>query len=378
MQLFGKGILVRSVPRHDLVSWMTDQSLPGDLEKVSLNEMRGGRPPAETKQDWNRKRTASFFDSIQDALKSGKVLDAELDVSVDQTQQYRITGSGQKLESYIHLLSIKNPIELTLTNLCVKRIDILASTKLYIENCSIAVLNILGVNAEVSMVRTHVGNLELQPNALKHYEMRHGSLLNITCPPPGGGNPFTGTVSFKEVFFPRERGIFILKGSQPYRNMRHHLRSLENAQMANLIHSAELAVEREDDSWTNQVLSYVYEWASDFGSSALRPFLWQLLFISLSMLLLVRSDGAVPASSEQVSSLVGWQTALVEPISGEYARALYLALQPLVNPIGIFGVKSLLVPKYPWLAVWLSLHGFLSVVLLALLIFAIRRRFKIQ
>ena len=89
--------------------------------------------------------------------------------------------------------------------------------------------------------------------------------------------------------------------------------------------------------------------------------------------------GAVPALSEQASSLAGWQTALVEPTtSGDYGRAFYLAMQPLVYPIGIFGVKSLLVPKYPWLAAWLSLHGFLAVVLLALLVFAIRRRFKIQ
>lgn len=379
MQLFGKGIFVRSVPSHDLVSWMSDQSLPGSSVKVSLNEVRGARPSGEAKQDWNRTSTVTFFDSIQDALKTGKVVDAELNASVDQTQQHMIHGDGQKLESYVRLLFINTPIDLTLTNLSVKRIDIHTSCKLYVENCSIGVLSILGVSAEVSSERTHVGNLELQPNALKHYEMRHGSLLNVTCPPSGGGNPFTGTVSFKDVFFPRERGIFILKGPQPYRNMRHHLRSLENAQMANLIHSAELAVEREDDSWTNRVLSYVYEWASDFGSSALRPLLWQLLLISLSMLLILYSDGAVPALSEQASSLSGWQTFLVEPTtSGDYTRAFYLAVQPLVNPIGIFGVKSLLVPKYPWLAVWLSLHGLLAVVLLALLVFAIRRRFKIQ
>jgi hypothetical protein len=359
---------------------MSDLALPASPEKVMLNGIRGTRPPGISDEAWFRQSSVMFFDLIQDALRTGKVVTAGLNDVADPAQQYRIHGNGQELDSYIHSLALNTqPLELTLSNLSVKQIEIQAPIKLHVENCSIAVLRVHGVGAEVSMESTHVGNLEVHASALKHYEMRHGSLLNVTCPPPGGGNPFTGTVSFKDVFFPRQRGVFILKGPQPYRNMRHHLRSLENAQMANLIHSAELAVEREDDSWTNRVLSYVYEWASDFGSSALRPLLWQLLLISFSMLLILYSDGAVPALSEQASGFVGWQAALMEPTtSGDYARAFYLALQPLVNPIGIFGVKSLLVPRYPLLAVWLSLHGFLAVVLLALLVFAIRRRFKIQ
>jgi len=226
------------------------------------------------------------------------------------------------------------------------------------------------------MYKSNIGTLRIIAGSLGHYEMQGGSLLNVVCPPPGAGNPFTGTVSFtKDVFFPRERNRYILLGPQPYRNMRYHLRSLENAQMANLIHSAELAVEREDDSWTNWFVSHLYEGMSDFGSSVLRPFLWLLLLYSVSVCAIFYSGGAeVPP----LSDLVGWQRTLIDPAWGEYWRALYLALQPVVNPIGIFGPKWLLIPRYSDLAAWLSLHGFLSLILLALLIFAIRRRFKIQ
>ena len=134
-------------------------------------------------------------------------------------------------------------------------------------------------------------------------------------------------------------------------------------------------MEREDDSWTNWFVSHLYEGMSDFGSSVLRPFLWLLLLYSVSVCAIFYSGGAeVPP----LSDLVGWQRTLIDPAWGEYWRAFYLALQPVVNPIGIFGPKWLLIPRYSELAAWLSLHGFLSLILLALLIFAIRRRFKIQ
>jgi hypothetical protein len=317
---------------------------------------------------------------IHDALREGKVVVASLNIDFPTGKKWSICGIGQNLDSHILSLSIERTMELELSSLLAGTIHIGAvGVKLHMDNCSIARLRIPVGAVEVTLLDTHIGNLEIAPAALKHYEMKGGSMLNVSCPPPSGGNPFTGTVSFKNVFFPRKRKVFILQGPQPYRNMRHHLRNLENAQMANLIHSAELAVEREDDSWINRILSYLYEWLSDFGSSALRPLLWQGFLFFLSMSLILNSDGAVPALPEPSSALVGWQTILQDPsLSGNYARAVYLALQPVVNPIGIFGPKSLLVPRYPWLVVWLSLHGVMSVILLALLVFAIRRRFKIQ
>jgi hypothetical protein len=128
----------------------------------------------------------------------------------------------------------------------------------------------------------------------------------------------------------------------------------------------------------NRLLSHLYEWMSDFGSSALRPLVWQVVLFALSFSLILGSDGAVQASRDPASELIGWQQILIDPRWGTFARAAYLALQPLVNPIGIFGPRSLLIPRFPWLAVWLSVAGILGIVLLALFIFAIRRRFKIQ
>jgi len=105
------------------------------------------------------------------------------------------------------------------------------------------------------------------------------------------------------------------------------------------------------------ILSHLYEWMSDFGSSALRPLVWQAVLFGLSFSLILCSDGAV---KDPTSKLVGWQQVLIDPRWGDWARAAYLALQPLVNPIGIFGPRSVLVPRFPWLAVWLSVAGILG------------------
>src|SRR5258706_2568431 len=366
-----------SKPRKALVAWMRE---PGDARSataLSLSVIRSARPGDRSPEDWEEEQ---FFKKIEASLRGEDgPFAATINVGVEAGREYKIVGPDAPSDSYIQSLGLEaGLITLTLSNLSIRTLYVNASAvNLHLNNCNIGELQVQNAReAGIRMDKSNIGTLRVHQTSLGHYEMQGGSLLNVVCPPPGLGNPFTGTVAFTEdVFFPRERDTYILPGPQPYRNLRYHLRALENAQMANLIHSAELAVEREDETWTNQFVSYLYEGMSDFGSSALRPFLWLLLFYALSVCAIFYSDGAeVPP----VFDLVGWQRALIDPAWGEYWRALYLALQPVVNPIGIFGPKVLLIPRYPSLALWLSVHGFLGLILLALVIFAIRRRFKIQ
>ena len=365
-----------SKPSKALIAWMREPGEQERLLRLTLEETRRARPHEISQEDWVPGAEEKFFKSIENSIREGdQFVVAIVDSAVAASREYKIAGPGASLDRYISSLTVAVQTRLTLSDLSIKTLSFGPGVNLRINNCNIRFLQIYG-KSEIRLSRSNVGTLSMGSDAASHYEMEGGSLLNVECPPPGPNNPFTGTVSFtKDVFFPRKRNTYILSGPQPYRSMRHHLRSLENAQMANLIHSAELAVEREDDSWTNRFFSYLYEGMSDFGSSALRPILWLLLFYALSVCAIFYSDGAeVPP----LSDLVGWQRALIDPAWGEYWRAFYLALQPVVNPIGIFGPKSLLVPRYPLLAVWLSVHGFFGLILLALVIFAIRRRFKIQ
>lgn len=373
------GVFRSSAPNQELLSWMLDAEQPQKTIDLVLSTIRE-KLQQKNVHEWETKAFDSFFEELQDSLAAGHIVSASLNVGGITKRKYEVLSNRPRFDSYISSLSLHTEIEVALANLSVRRIHMASNVRLHLSNCNVAHLHVAtGHFSELRIENTHVGKLELVPNALHHFEMKDGSLLDIVCPPPGGQNPFTGTVSLVNVFLPRTRDHYLLKGPQPYRNVRYHLRSLENAQMANLFHSAELAVERDDDSWTNRLLSRLYEVVSDFGSSALRPLLWEFMLFLLSMFFVLYSDGAVIVSAETVSGLVGWQTLLSEPTTyGEYSRAAYLAVQPVVNPLGVFGVKSILVPRYPWLAIWLSIHAILGVVLLALLVSAIRRRFKIQ
>ncbi len=351
---------------------------------LSLEDWRRNhRPQNISPNDWQRKAEEQFFQAIEHAIQGAGEPAAVVDSHIVPGPEYEIRGSGAPRDMHIHSLVIQVPLKLALYGVSVKQLYVIAGPGVILRatDCNIAHLWIqsMGASVQLRLDQSNVGTLQVVSDALNHFEMQAGSLLNVNCPPPTGGNPFTGTVVFtKDVFFPRRRNVYILPGPQPYRNMRYHLRSLENAQMANLIHSAELAVEREDDSRMNRILSHFYEWMSDFGSSSLRPLVWQGALFLLSFFLILCSDGAVHASQGPEYELVGWQQVLIDPYWGPWVRAAYLALQPLVNPIGIFGPRSLLIPRFPWLAVWLSVAGILGIVLLALFIFAIRRRFKIQ
>ena len=252
------------------------------------------------------------------------------------------------------------------------------------SECRIRKLKILsgGSNKNPSSVilqNSNVGLLTVDVGAVKDLHVRGGCVLDFGCPPPDAGNPFVGSVTFElNVFLPRQTRNYPLSGPQCYRNMRAHLRKLENTTAANLFHAVELAVEREKDSWTNRTISRLYEWFSDFGGSILRPFLWLVLFFCGTLLIVTNCDCVVPAFDSHEMT-IGWRAFLTEEsIEAKWAAALYIVFQSILNPLGIFGHKSLVIPKQPWVAIWLAIHSAISLLLTALAITAIRRRFKLQ
>lgn len=356
-------------PSADVIKRLSREKFDGGT-KMDLNEYhhKHREGTVETK-------TNSFFKLIQDQLSP----DQALGILLNHTIAPRAQEIGRSdVRSEIEYLNVGSPVSLRLVNLCIGVLQIAGDTvQVELEKCDVAQLWINRNRAELRTKQTNIGVLNLESNSLKHFEMVGGCLLNINCPAPGEGNPFTGTVSFSaDVFFPRDRHRYLLKGPQPYRNLRHHLRDLENAQMANLIHSAELAVERDDDSLPNRIISRLYELFSDFGSSALRPLMWLVACAAVSFFATYLTSGT--ALALQQDQYVGWQSIFLRAdYIGDAFKALYLSIQPVANPLGIFAKTPLLIAKSPWLALWLSFQGFVSVVLIALTIFAIRRRFKI-
>lgn len=360
---------VQEKPEKRLVKWLSDANL---IPQRSLNfAVMCNEHPGQTIAGW----TGMFIERIRKEFENSESLDLIFNNNLEPRS---LTFSRANVAEKTVNIQISTVMDLILQDLSIKTLRVTsAQVTLDISKCKIAKITTHpDVQAVINIKSTNIGTLEMYTGSIKHLEISHGSLLNFECPPPTAQNPFTGTVVFQKVFFPRTRHGFPLKGPQPYRNLRSHLRSLENAQMANLIHSAELAVEREDDTRINRLLSRLYQLLSDFGSSALRPLIWLLVLSVTSFLLVLVFNGA--NLTADTTNYVGWQILFLrEDLAGEVSKALYIALQPIVNPLGVFAAKPLLVPRFAWLAVRLTFQGLFSVVLIALMIFAIRRRFKI-
>lgn len=271
-------------------------------------------------------------------------------------------------------------------------LDFSSNTPLRLSKLSFKILDVHGPSVEltdiwvdtlkldhcmdVTLVNCFIGTLKLNETAAETLAMRGGAVLDIECWAPSGKVPFTGSVYFdKKVDFPRVPGRR-LKGPQPYRNMRAHMLKLENIPMVSRFHSLEQAMEKEmEDSRFNRAISLVYSYLSDYGSSALRPFLW---FVSIFIITFSASlfDGVGHA---EVENLNGWQESLAgDDYCPRALRAFVLTWQATLNPLGIFGIKGLLFAQTGVLAFWLPFHGLLSAIFIALFIFAIRRRFKMS
>jgi len=343
--------------------------------------------------DDNLKKEQKSFEVINNTISNENIsylkFTAERTISGDG---YVVNGDPENKNSKkdISLIYIENIIQnrleinsFSISQLFINELGDGGRVALKLVNCDIAILNIYvhkERNRRINLIleNTRIGELNLQSNTIEYFHVKGGCILNLTCNPPNEPNPFIGSVSFENVFFPRNTKNFPLKDPQPYRNMRHHMSELENHQMANLFHSLELAIEREKDVLTNKIFGYLYEWVSDYGASTLRPILWLILFYVISVYMAYTEYGVSLAYDKSLYK-GSWRAILIEPHEiGMVSRAFVYSIQPILNPLGIFGVRSLLVPGNGYLFVWSLLQSIFSVTFVALTIFALRRRFKIS
>ena len=253
---------------------------------------------------------------------------------------------------------------------------------LHLKNCTISNIEIIGGpstlnTTNLQITDSRIGQIIANPTSIENLRINGGSVLNIITPPPGANNPFIGEVSFSNVFFPRTSKYLRTGGPQLYRNLRYHLMDLHNEKNANLIHAAELAVERETDSPINKFISVIYEAFSDFGNSTLRPIFWFAIFSLAAVFLISLFDGSLLSQSQ--NEYIGWQNILLDDgLSGAVVRATVLTAQQTLNPLGLLGLKGLTIAKNGWILGLTSIYSLLSVVLLTLFVFAVRRRFKLS
>lgn len=367
----------------DVMRWFTESQQTVDLDSVILSSFLEQRQPGVTPEQIER----DFFEVAQTRLNG----ESTINLTIDRNFQDSYSLSGKSMnKNYIHVsnLTIDSHFQKDLNFLELHfeevRLHQNAQALTTFEGCKIKTLRVESRHSkfinQIILRNTWVGTLIFNTVCNSHFEMSGGGILNFECPPPSSASnesPFTGSVVFQDVFLARNSKDFYIKGPQPYRNLRTHLLKLENGPAVNLVHAAEQALEREKDTGFNKILSHLYEWFSDFGSSALRPFLWFVLILTANTELIYILDGAVIFPQKEL--FFGWREILMDGSdAGNLSRSMMLSFQSSYNPFGIFGARGFVEAQNIYLKAYLSISGFVSTILIALLVLALRRRFKMQ
>lgn len=372
--------IIRKPPKA-FINWLNEKSAQNAKLSVESGKYFDDQ---NNKQNPNVAKK-NFIDQVNHHLENNDHFDVIIDRISVNLKDKEITINGGGKHKSINNLSYKGPenVKLNLSSLKIGKLTLYGSEPgigMYIDNCYIDRL-VLKQHSVVFLKNTYIKTIRLPQGAnIRRIDMRNGCVLNIDCPLPNKENPFGGPVWFGNVFFPRTtKNKHYLTDPQPYRNMRYFLNAIGNHRMAHLFNACILALEREDErSWINNCFTRSYDILSDFGLSVVRPLGWLLFITVTSFIALWVSCGAVPVSSaEELYS--GWRGGLDEYTSqGNLLRAFYLSLQPIVNPLGIFSYKPIVLPANTFIAALLIIQALLSVTLIALLIVALRRRFRMQ
>lgn len=246
--------------------------------------------------------------------------------------------------------------EIDLNNCCIRKIDILN-----------------GRLIKLNLYKCLIGQLHLQKQSINTLSVKEGGIISISCPPPGEDNPFFGSVTFQDVYFPTSKNPSnIFKGPQQYRNMRAHFEALQNSPAASLMRAKELASERETDKGLSKFFNYIYFFVSDYGLSPGRPLRLLLYLYILMAAFIFAFDGAGINTSQKSFE------ELLPSIKEKAKRSLLIPIQTMVNPAGIFlnnQITSAQTRKGKIIILFLSLTAD------GLIIFTIaglRKRFKIH
>lgn len=244
-----------------------------------------------------------------------------------------------------------------------------------LERCWIGKLHVTGANTELRLRECWIGTLELGMSSVLLLDMKGGSIRSIKCPTPDAEkNPLVGSVSFSKVEFPTSREARLLKGAQGYRNLRAHLEKLENIQAANIIHAAQLATERHDDTKFDWATNWLYRLSSNYGTRPWMPLLWALFLYVVALGAIFVFDGG---ATREGFAYVGWETSLLgDDRESKRIRSMILPLQSIINPLGLIGGLKLVVANSGWGNAILAVQGLVTDALLVMAVLAIRKRFR--
>ena len=251
---------------------------------------------------------------------------------------------------------------------------ITSPAKYTFENCCIKEFYLSHANKEIDLKFKNcwIKKIWLAPKSVNDFIFESGGIYSVICPPPDGENPFTGTITLSDVYFPTSRKkTSLFPGPQQYRNLRSHLEKLNNGNASSLMRAKELASNREEEKGISLWFSRLYWWVSNYGLSPGRPLIAIVIFYFMTVVGIYGLDGG--AITKNPYKLKGWETSLKE----KGIRSVILPVQSMLNPVGAFRQNQILIPNTAWGKIVLVAYGFISDGLLLFFILSLRKHFKI-
>ena len=146
---------------------------------------------------------------------------------------------------------------------------------------------------------------------------------------------------------------------------------------ANLMRALELRTERQHDRGLNWAINWAYDRFAGYGRSPGRPLLIAIGLYFVVAAFLYQFDGGVLGVDERFYT--GWRELVRESgREGRAYRSALLALQTVINPFGLFGVRKLVITGTGFGQALIVVQGLLTYSLFIMSAFGIRKRFKLH
>lgn len=189
---------------------------------------------------------------------------------------------------------------------------------------------------------------------------------------------FEGDIEFRKVEFETsKKKSKILNDIQGMRTFKSKLESLGNGEAASALRVALLRIARPNDDCVNKTVGWLYDIISVYGTRPSRAFISLFLIYVISVLAYWHGSGTTIGLEQDYYS-TGWRTALISSDCGSLYRALIMPIQSMTYPLGVFGYRSLVIASNGWWQLAALIQGLLTFTVLLMLIFSIRKKFKLQ
>lgn len=279
---------------------------------------------------------------------------------------------------------------LCISNLYIDRLVIehnYNGAEIRIDNCLIRnlilkeqtdILNHHNYDKSIEIINSYVLQIVFNENCCRNFTFSGGGIRSIFCQDKDKHNPFYGSFNIdKNVYFDSKNIETWSKhvNIQGYRNLRHHINKLSNNNSDNFIYIHEMRLDCKNKSKFIRFISKFYDYTSLYGTSPERSALCLFCLFIYSSVMIYAHNAAVFTGQEITN---GWKVVLSrEDLFSRICKSLFLSFQSIFNPLNIFSKQSFIEPSNFYFVLWTSFQGICSITLIAIIIFSIRKQFKI-